>query len=355
MTRVPTTFDVNALRRRHPGSRIVVYLDQSALSSVANGDAPRLLQALLEGASSGRLVCPVSIEHDDETSLTPREHLPAIAKLAETLSAGVAFEDREDIRRNEIQAAVADFLGLAPPRPTWREAFYTDPQAPRKPMRISWAPDDSEQLRAEAREAKELALELGQFYAPKGKKVSYSEQCEGAYTQSVREWLAPLHDPVRYVRWLGDAQREYETAIRDSRSEYECDRLQRRFNHRVTIGRFCTGLLKRVPGFKERAQEFLASPQLRAAPLLVFHSLLIAALVSDPGRKAKEGDQYDVHHLMLGLSRCDLVTCDSGMKSLCERRGIVPASVRLFGSRPEEFERLATHLEALVARPVAAK
>jgi hypothetical protein len=51
------------------------------------------------------------------------------------------------------------------------------------------------------------------------------------------------------------------------------------------------------------------------------------------GRKAKQGDGYDIAHLTRGLSRCDIVTADAGMTQIARSRRIVPDGCQLFPFR----------------------
>ena len=50
-------------------------------------------------------------------------------------------------------------------------------------------------------------------------------------------------------------------------------------------------------------------------------------------RSTKRGDGYDITHLTCGLSRCDIVTADSGMAQLVRNHNLSAADCRLFGFR----------------------
>jgi hypothetical protein len=61
--------DVDRLARRPDGPRLLFYLDQSTLSALVKEKShSRLLDLLRVGVDSGRLLCPTSISHDDETA-----------------------------------------------------------------------------------------------------------------------------------------------------------------------------------------------------------------------------------------------------------------------------------------------
>jgi hypothetical protein len=59
-------------------------------------------------------------------------------------------------------------------------------------------------------------------------------------------------------------------------------------------------------------------------PALRYPALLHAAAATTRGRKFRGNDLYDFAHLTNGLSRCDLVTADSGMTQLCRNFRWVP-------------------------------
>lgn len=74
------------------------------------------------------------------------------------------------------------------------------------------------------------------------------------------------------------------------------------------------------------------------------HAALTAGLAATRGRKHKPGDGYDIEHLTRGLSRCGIVTADSGMTELCRSRGLVPSGCELLSAR--ELDRLPAVIEA---------
>jgi hypothetical protein len=125
-----TTTLANELRRRDPGDRIRLYLDQSTTSRLVDDPARAALRELLvEGVRSGRIVCPYSSQHTAESILA--EHLyEKLDRLYEELCMGIDFHDDDYIAWAEVHAAAADFAG-APARPMWREAFRVDPDIPR--------------------------------------------------------------------------------------------------------------------------------------------------------------------------------------------------------------------------------
>ena len=101
--------DVNRLARRADGPRLLVYLDQSTLSALATEkDHAGLLDLLRAEVNTGRLICPASSSHNDETA---RVHIrnqglwKEIDGLADELSIGIGFRGEEEIELAEIHAA----------------------------------------------------------------------------------------------------------------------------------------------------------------------------------------------------------------------------------------------------------
>ena len=198
---------VNALRRRPPGDRVLVYLDHSTLSELARGERPEFLdlRRLLEQAvESGRLICPYSPEHRDEAALARAESYDAIDKLGDMLAMGIEFLGRELIEWHEIYAAARAFVGREP-RPLWREVFREDPHTPREELFFEFMggqirvkarfPLDEDQ-RAEVRYEKAKEDPMVQAYAElRAAGFSFEEMAE-ANTEAMLNWkLGPLFDP----------------------------------------------------------------------------------------------------------------------------------------------------------------
>ena len=62
-------------------------------------------------------------------------------------------------------------------------------------------------------------------------------------------------------------------------------------------------------------------------PTLRYPALLRAALAADPtARKPRPSDGYDIEHLTLGLSRCDIVTADRSMARITRERASSPTA-----------------------------
>jgi hypothetical protein len=126
----------NALWRRPPGDRVLVYLDHSTLSELARDEKPEFgeLRRLLERAvESGRLICPYSPQHRDEAVLARPDTYDLIDKLGDVPAMGIEFLDRELMEWHEIYAAARAFL-REEPRPLWKEAFREDPHTPREEL-----------------------------------------------------------------------------------------------------------------------------------------------------------------------------------------------------------------------------
>lgn len=159
--------DVNRLRRRPPGPRVLVQLDQSTLSELALGDARAATRELLiAGVQAGKLVCPKSLGATDETLDLP-ELWQAISDLHEELSMAVEFLDPKTIRQREVFAAAAAFCRQDPLYTIAEEAFDTDPQTPRDELFAGgirviarFGPMDARRDEVAREKAKERTLQL---------------------------------------------------------------------------------------------------------------------------------------------------------------------------------------------------
>ncbi|MBN2575229.1 MAG: hypothetical protein JXP73_11760 [Deltaproteobacteria bacterium] len=328
---------------------MLVYLDQSALSRLAEGRFPDLLETLRRGIHSGALLCPESFEHRDETVLADKSRFDAITELSDELSMGVGLLDREDVWRNEVHVAVASFLGEEPPMEIWKEAFEKDPHLPldhlfpvSPGLRVTFPPEKVDWREEEARKRKEPFADLLNEHWQRSTGASFEEQTEVEFQGSLGLLLMPLVNPSRFLAWLKESRALMEEEIRAGHIESDYNR----YVHRHELGEFSDFLLCTYPTLRNRLGEFLASRQLRCTPSLRYPALLFAALFCTLCRKVRESDVFDIQHLTQGLSRCDIVTADGAWVQWCRERNLVPGSVRLFSSR--ELDQLTAHLHSVL-------
>jgi hypothetical protein len=193
--------DVNRLRRRSPGPRVLVQLDQSTLSELALGDAHAATRELLKAAvRAGKLVCPKSLGATDETLDLPELWRP-ISDLHEELSMGIEFLDPKTIRQREAFAAAAAFCQQEPLYTIAEEAFDTDPQTPRDDLfpgglRVSarFGPMDVRTEEVAREKAKETTLQPAYDQA-RALGRSFEQQAAEEMDAMVRWVLGPLAGP----------------------------------------------------------------------------------------------------------------------------------------------------------------
>lgn len=142
-----------------------------------------------------------------------------------------------------------------------------------------------------------------------------------------------------YGRLQADLQRDADLVNPDISPGSPFTRLQAFVNK----GSQTKWLIDRFPALRQRSEEFATSDELRQVPSIAYPAILRAGLAALPRRRVKPGDGYDIAHLTQGLSRCDVVTADSGMAQLCRDRTLVPSSCRLLSYR--ELEQLPAVIE----------
>jgi hypothetical protein len=335
--------EIDALRRRPPGERVLVYLDQSALSSlVRNDEHADVRDALKERVEAGRVVCVRSHEHEDETLLAPRELWDEIDRLSDELAMGIQFRSREEIEWSEIYAAAAAFLGQDPPQDLSEEAFETDPHIPREELfmevfggavriRARFDPADWQIAEVEHEKSKEEPMTLV-YEELRDKGFTFEDMAEANLAEMIRWNLGSLVDPARFRLALLERAAEWEATAGDQ-AEFTGGSPWSKvlaFATRLTQTKH---LVEQYPELAKSAAEFASSDELRHMPTLAYPALFRAALAATPGRKARPGDGYDVEHLTRGLSRCDMVTADSGMTEVCRTYKLVPSGCQLFSYR----------------------
>jgi len=339
--------DINALWRRPPGDRVLVYLDHSTLSELAREERTEFveLRRLLKRAvESGRLICPYSPEHRDEAALAAADFYDAIERTGDVLAMGIEFLARERIEWQELYAAARAFLGQEP-RPLWKEALRADPHTPREKLffefmggmirvKARFAVDDAQ--RAEVLHEKAKEDPIAEAYAElRGAGFSFEQMAE-ANTDAMIDWkLVPLFDPEGFQAAIERRRTallsEWMTASEPSLAPGSPTNRYLSFAERMSQ---TTAFVERFPELLERAEEFKSSSELRSLPTLRFPALLRAALAADPNkRKARPSDGYDIEHLTIGLSRCDIVTADRSMTLIARERALIPDGCELFEFR----------------------
>jgi len=326
---------VDALHRRPPGERCLLYLDQWALTGMAKAEDPEyvVLRARLRSdVIAGAVLCPVSHEHRSESILAPEALWQTMDTLGDELSMGISFLGRREIENREIEVAAATFAEAPSLLATWQEAFSEDPHISREELytefvgggqvRVRASMSPSEPEREEVRQQKAAAGPMQAAYDElRAAGLSFGELAEANLDAMLRWKLGPLFDPAgfcqRYNTRLAEAQ---ETGSRESMVAL------------ITLGTrrdMVASLITRFPAVVERVVEFWESETLRCMPSLRYPALLRAALAVGPSRRAWPGDEFDVEHLARGLSRCDIVTTDKAMAHLLTQHELVPSSCAL--------------------------
>jgi hypothetical protein len=319
----------------------MVYLDQSSLSRMIRQPEvfDPLRELLMEEVHTGRVICPRSPAHADESVLAKQATWLELDHLAHDLSPGVRFLTAGEIENNEIRAAARELLGKNPEE-SWPEAFTANPNTSTDPtieifgteltVRPVLLPTGLD--RAEVIHEKDKETALTDAYREVRERFSFQEICE-ANLHALLEWkLGPLASTSKFLALL--RRREREVAEERARGENPLrpgSALSKLYAvHQRAI--FITELVRELPELRCRDAEFFQSRELRTVPSLMLQAYLRGGLEATRGRRAKPSDAYDVVHLTHGLSRCDLVTADRGMVEMVEVHGLLPRDVALFES-----------------------
>lgn len=327
--------DINRLRRRTPGPKILVQLDQSLLSDLACDDRCSATRELLvAGVRSDMLVCPASPGAVDET-LDASKSWKDISELQSELSLGISFLDELTIARNEAFVAAANFAGQDPHYSLASEAFDDDPHTLRAELfadrvRVSAGFGPTEVRSSEVAHEKDKE-DIVQAAYDQTRRLgrSFEQQAQVEYEAMLNRILGPLADPSF------DAELARKQAALLSSSDWSLGpgTPMSRFIAISQRGQFATDLVETFPALAERASEFVESVELGHMPSLRYPALLRAALATMSGRNAHRGDGYDIAHLTCGLSRCDVLTADGGMTELVRGRQLAPDGCAVFSRR----------------------
>jgi hypothetical protein len=276
-------------------------------------------------------------------SSPPKELWDEIDRLSDELAMGIEFRSRDEIEWSEIYAASTAFLGQDQPQDLSEEAFATDPHIQRDELfmeffggsiriRARFEPTDWDIAEVEHEKSKEGPMT--QVYEElREKGFSFGEMAEGNLAQMIRWKLGPLVDPARFRLALLKRTAEWEATADVETPDVIGGSPWSRMLAFSTRLMQTEHLVERYPELAERADEFASSHELRHMPTLAYPALFRAALAATPGRKARPGDGYDIDHLTRGLSRCDMVTADSGMTEVCRTYKLIPRGCQLFSYR----------------------
>jgi hypothetical protein len=348
------------LRRRDPGARLRVYLDQSTLGDLVAEPARRsLLDLLRDSVAAGLLICPTSGEHRDETALAPSLLYPRLSALSRELSMGVSFYEADYIETVEVSVAAAAFLGEPRDEPMWREAFRENPETARPFLRgtdsdVAPLGIASDLLQGEVAHEKSKAPPINDAYAvARADGHTFEEQVEREFEEMIYWRLGSLAAPRRFALQktarANDVMQQLGTGNLDPISPGNA--LSKYSALYIRQAR-AESLLMRYPALTGRLGEFLKSPELRTMPALRYPALLHAAGATTRRRKFRPNDLYDFGHLTKGLARCDFVTADSGMAQLCRNFDLIPEGCELFGARAlDAFEARLRERLALAEVP----
>ena len=328
------TPNIDRLRRRPPGPRVLVALDQSALSDLALDEGRAATRELLRSAvEAGTLVCPMSPGATDETLDAP-VIWEAISDLYEELSMGIAFLDPKQIRQREAFTAAAAFCRQPALYSVAEEAFDRDPQTDRDELftrgfRViaRLGPIDVRSIEVTREKDKEAGLQTA-YDAARARGRAFEEQAHDEYEQMVKWVLGPLADPD----YEAEVARKCTAAMKGLVSRGDLGALSK---YQAVAQRkdFAESLTASFPALADRAQQFACSAELAQMPALQYPALLRAGIAVQREQRAKHGDGYDIDHLTCGLSRCDLVTADAGMAQLVRNRKLVPNGCQIFSTR----------------------
>lgn len=345
---------VDPLRRRPEGEKTLIYLDQSTLSDLAcNSDFSELRDLLVEGVEADRLLCPWSLDHHSETYDAKRWQ--EIRKLGDELSMGINFGSDEEITYAELYAAAAEFSGDDPLRPIWREAFSKDPHLSRKSLYpgglrvdVFFPPGEIDEEDTTYIRGLEDERMTASYAAARARGYTFEKQAEREFEEMIYWRLGPLTDPRRFQQQLQTKALAWHKELEAGKIDITTGSAYGQATAVSTRQLHVEHLVTRYPKVGSDVAGFVASSTLRNMPSLRYPALLRAGLALTPNRKAKQGDGFDLSHLMKGLSRCDIVTADSGMTQMVTDFKLVPAGCRIFraGDRKGLAAAVKTALDA---------
>lgn len=347
--------DLSSMRRRPPGEKVLVYLDQNTYSSLARSrdESPKpedrahrpLMDFLEEGVRADRITCIDAPEHADESLVAADRD--AFRDTRRLLSMGVGFKGWDEILWEEVYSIAAEFSGEQSRSIDWHEAFYADPHAAREVyfpggLQVSVDMGVADWQVESVQNQKELEATLEELYEiDRAKGWSHEQMISVMFND-----IANIH-----LRWLFDRQgfgdqllalddRMQATPFDPLEPGEEQMKLGDRFMDMAVMRTRCAELVERYPAIANDLPGFKLL--LTRSPMIALPALLRSAIIEMPGRKPNSGDGYDIKHLTNGLSRCDFVTGDAGMTQLCRNAKLIPDGCQLFNYRehPELLKAL---------------
>lgn len=261
--------------------KTVLYLDQNYVSSLTKARLGAdlypgnpsyfvdLLRALEEAVASGRVVCPVSEFHHNESDFDTRL-APRIYETLEALYCGVQLHSFVHIVQTQARRALGRFLHLEGEEPmSWRDAFNRDPHSEcvRDRIQRTTIPafvDLGRQIKEYHRQQGSEPPSIGDFVQQK--ELEAREVIGNLYMYSVARLLAGQIDifTVSGLDFMARLLRDYQD------------------------------LMQREPAERDLA-DFLLSSHIRDIPFIdVYSSIRAAMAMSGEKRRTRGSDLEDV-------------------------------------------------------------
>lgn len=158
------------------------------------------------------------------------------------------------------------------------------------------------------------AMLTSSYEAARASGRNFADQAAAEQDAMLKWKLGLLFDPDRFEAW--EHRLTVEAAVEMGQGVDAIFLPGSAYNRHAAVyllRRGIESLLKRHPELREQRDEFYDHLMKGPVPALRLPALLRAGLGMTPGREARASDGYDVLHLTRGLSRCDVVTADSGM------------------------------------------
>jgi hypothetical protein len=211
-------------------------------------------------------------------------------------------------------------------------------------VRVSFPPGDIDEEDTAYTRGLEDERMTATYAELRSRGYTFEQQAERELEAMIYWRLGPLTEPERFQQELLTKalawQKEAETEKIDISTGSAYGLATAVSTRRIQIDH----LVERYPKVGEDVAAFIASESLRNMPSLRCPALLRASLALTSNRKAKQGDGFDLGHLMKGLSRCDIVTADSGMTQMVTGFKLVPSGCRIF--RAGDLEGLTAAIKA---------
>ena len=316
------------LRDKQMSLHTIIYLDQNYLSNMAKARIGRieddaqakfwqsLFDDIKKAVLADKVTCPEAEFHLTEAKYDSRLWEPII-EIIRTLSGGLQLRPYKNILELQVKDAARQFLSIEPEeRERWSVAFMSDPNC-------NYSNRIQDVLSGKVKMYVHTSLTSVDIEHERQSKTGFAEQAQKILEEYGRK-------PLRWSELLLDSKKGVIDGFMGKLAEQSIyGKLEGNYpseDKSIAAGNYIRlrslwDYISQIginPKDYDMVNKFVRSKELLDSPFIDVNASIWAAIGESyiQGRKAGEGDFYDVPILASAIPYCDIITTDKFMKEI---------------------------------------